>query len=79
VRHPGFDACSDVSGFGVVDGSLDLEVPGFTDGVGATPRTLYRFIDEGDVPAYKFGRVIRPQAADVEGFIERCPVEPGTL
>lgn len=29
--------------------------------LGITNRTLYRLIDEGQVPAYKFGRVIRLQ------------------
>ncbi len=23
--------------------------------IGITPRTLYRFIDQGEVPAYRFG------------------------
>ncbi len=47
--------------------------------LGITSRTLYRFIDEGDLPAYRFGRVIRLQQADVEEFIDRCRIEPGTL
>lgn len=47
--------------------------------IGITQRTLYRFIDEGQIPAYRIGRVIRLQLADVESFIERSRVEPGTL
>ena len=47
--------------------------------LGITPRTLYRFIDEGQVPAYRFGRVIRLKADEVEAFIETCRIEPGTL
>jgi len=47
--------------------------------LGITPRTLYRFVDEGQLPAYRFGRVIRLQAADVDRFIEACRIEPGTL
>jgi len=47
--------------------------------VGVTLRTLYRFIDEGLVPAYKFGRVIRLKAADVDVFIESSRIVPGTL
>ena len=31
--------------------------------LGVTLRSLYRFIDEGDLVAYKFGRVIRLQQA----------------
>jgi excisionase family DNA binding protein len=47
--------------------------------LGVTPRTLYRFIDEGQLPAYRFGRVIRLQETEVEEFIERCRITPGTL
>jgi len=47
--------------------------------LGVTLRTLYRFIDEGELPAYKMGRVIRLQAADVTRFIERKRIAPGTL
>ena len=47
--------------------------------LGVTLRTLYRFIDEGQLPAYKMGRVIRVQATDVEDFISRMRIEPGTL
>ena len=47
--------------------------------LGVTPRTLYRFIDEGQLPAYRFGRVIRLKEAEVDSFIETCRIEPGTL
>jgi excisionase family DNA binding protein len=47
--------------------------------LGVTPRTLYRFIDEGQLPAYRFGRVIRLKAHEVDDFIESCRIEPGTL
>jgi excisionase family DNA binding protein len=47
--------------------------------LGITPRTLYRFIDEGQLPAYRFGRVIRLKAHEVDVFIESCRIEPGTL
>lgn len=47
--------------------------------LGITLRTLYRFIDEGQLAAYKFGRVIRLKEADVEAFIEDARIEPGTL
>ena len=38
--------------------------------LGVTLRSLYRFIDEGALTAYKFGRVIRLKEQDVEKFIE---------
>jgi excisionase family DNA binding protein len=47
--------------------------------LGVTPRTLYRFIDEGQLPAYRLGRVIRLQLAEVDAFIERCRIQPGSL
>ena len=47
--------------------------------LGVTLRTLYRFIDEGQLAAYKFGRVIRIKESDVEGFIEGARIAPGSL
>ena len=47
--------------------------------MGITTRTLYRFIDEGQVAAYKFGRVMRLKTADVNAYIESCKIEPGSL
>ena len=47
--------------------------------LGVTARTLYRFIDEGQLPAYRFGRVIRLQESEVVAFIEACRIQPGTL
>jgi excisionase family DNA binding protein len=47
--------------------------------LGITARTLYRFIDQGDIPAYRFGRVIRLKADEVDAFIASCRIEPGTL
>lgn len=47
--------------------------------LGITPRTLYRFIDEGQLPAYRFGRVIRLKEHEVDVFIETCRIAPGTL
>ena len=34
--------------------------------LGITTRTLYRFVDQGELPAYRMGRVIRLQASDVD-------------
>lgn len=47
--------------------------------LGVTLRTLYRFVDEGQLAAYKFGRVIRLKQADVEDFIEASRIPPGSL
>lgn len=47
--------------------------------LGVTTRTLYRFVDEGALPAYKMGRVFRLKQADVDAFIEGSRIQPGTL
>jgi excisionase family DNA binding protein len=47
--------------------------------LGVTARTLYRFIDQGDLPAYRLGRVIRLKLTDVDSFIESSRIEPGSL
>jgi excisionase family DNA binding protein len=49
------------------------------DRLGITLRSLYRFVDEGSLPAYRFGRVIRLKSGDIDTFIEACRIEPGTL
>lgn len=49
------------------------------DRLGITLRTLYRLIDEGQLSAYKFGRVIRLQEADVNRFIDGARIQPGEL
>lgn len=47
--------------------------------LGITTRTLYRFIDEGYIAAYRMGRVIRVKGEDVDAYIESCRIEPGTI
>ena len=47
--------------------------------LGITPRTLYRFINSGELAGYRFGRVIRVKRVDVEAFIESSRIQPGTL
>lgn len=47
--------------------------------LGVTARTLYRFIDAGDLAAYRFGRVIRLKKNDLDGFIESQRIRPGDL
>ncbi len=47
--------------------------------LGVTLRSLYRFIDEGGLAAYKFGRVIRLQETDVDAYIESSRIVPGSL
>ena len=47
--------------------------------LGLTPRTLYRLIDEGQLPAYRFGRVIRLKQTEIDSFVSKSQIEPGTL
>jgi len=47
--------------------------------LGITPRTLYRLIDQGHVPAYALGRVYRVRRADLDTYLEAARVQPGTL
>ncbi len=47
--------------------------------LGITTRTLYRLIDSGQLPAYKFGRVIRLKESEVETFVEAARIVPGEL
>jgi excisionase family DNA binding protein len=47
--------------------------------LGITTRTLYRLIDEGQIAAFKLGRVLRLRLADVEAFLESSRVRPGSL
>jgi excisionase family DNA binding protein len=56
-----------------------LGTPEAAERLGITQRTLYRLIDEGQVPAYRLGRVFRVKESDLEQFLERSRVSPGSL
>ena len=47
--------------------------------LGVTVRTLYRFIDEGQLVAYQMGRVIRVQEQDLDKFVQSVRIAPGSL
>ena len=63
----------------MVDSIRWLSTKEASERLGITLRSLYRFIDEGDLVAYKFGRVIRIQESDVISFIEASRISPGSL
>ena len=46
---------------------------------GVTQRTLYRLVDQGRVPAYAIGRVLRFKRSDLEAFLDGAVVVPGSL
>jgi excisionase family DNA binding protein len=56
-----------------------LSTPEAARFLGIVPRTLYRLIDSGQLPAYRFGRVIRIRAEDLEAFVEASKLKPGDL
>jgi excisionase family DNA binding protein len=56
-----------------------MSTKGAADYLGVNLRTLYRFIDEGGLAAYKFGRVIRLKEDDVVAFVESSRIVPGSL
>lgn len=61
------------------DNTIWLSTADAAKRIGITPRTLYRFIDQGDIAAYRFGRVIRLKQDEVDSFIEGSRIAPGTL
>ena len=56
-----------------------MGAPEAAEYLGVQLRTLYRFIDESLVPAYKLGRVIRLKREDVDAFLESQRLAPGSL
>ena len=65
---------------GGADGAVEwLSTGDAATRLGVTTPTLYRFIDDGRLPAYRMGRVIRLKAADVVAFEATCRIQPGSL
>ena len=56
-----------------------MGAPEAAEYLGVVLRTLYKFLDEGAIPAYKLGRVIRLKREDVDAFLESQRVVPGSL
>ncbi len=47
--------------------------------LGIGQRSLYRLIDQGELPAYQMGRVIRVKQEDLDAYLERARIAPGAL
>lgn len=61
-------------------GNVDwLSTADAADALGITSRTLYRFINKGELAAYRFGRVIRVKREDIDAFIAASRIAPGEL
>lgn len=56
-----------------------LSVPEAAGYLGVGMRTVYKFLDQGLIPAYRLGRVIRIKREDAEAFLEEHRIQPGTL
>lgn len=61
------------------DGERWLSTKEAAQRLAIVPRTLYRMIDSGQLPAYRFGRVIRILAVDIDNYITASRIEPGTI
>ena len=40
--------------------------------LGVTERTIWTFVDRGELPAVRFGRSVRIDPADLRAYIDRC-------
>lgn len=47
--------------------------------LGVTPRTLYRFIDHEDLPAYQIGQHIRLRRSEIAAWLEARETRPDDL
>ena len=56
-----------------------MGTPKTAEYLGIRLRTLYRLIDEGKVPAYRQGRVMRVRRSDPDAHLEASRVQPGSL
>ena len=56
-----------------------MGVPEACKYLGIQNRTLYKLINDGEIRAYKVGRVIRLRRDDVDDFLDDHVIEPGTL
>lgn len=49
------------------------------DELGLTLRTVYGLVNRGELIAHRFGRVIRIRREDLEDYLQRSKVKPGSL
>lgn len=40
--------------------------------LGVTERTIWTLVDQGELPAVRFGRSVRIDPADLRAYIDRC-------
>ena len=56
-----------------------MGTPEVARALGLATRTVYRLIDTGALPGYRFGRVIRCRTADVAAYVDAHRIRPGDL
>lgn len=59
--------------------SMWLSVQAAASELEVTTRTIYRFINDGKLAAYRIGRVYRIRRTDLDGFLLRAALQPGDL
>jgi excisionase family DNA binding protein len=59
--------------------SMWLSVQAAASELEVTTRTIYRFINDGKLAAYRIGRVYRIRRSDLDSFLVRAALQPGDL
>jgi len=47
--------------------------------LGIVPRTLRSFVERGEVPAFRLGRVLRYRVTDLDDYLESVRVRTGDI
>lgn len=58
---------------------LWLSVQNAANELEVTTRTIYRFINDGKLTAYRIGRVYRIRRTDLDTFLDEATLRPGDL
>jgi excisionase family DNA binding protein len=59
--------------------SMWLSVQAAASELEVTTRTIYRFINDGKLAAYRIGRVYRIRRSDLDSFLLGAALQPGDL
>ena len=61
------------------EGTRWLSVQSAAAELEVTTRTIYRFINDGKLAAYRIGRVYRIMRSDLDEFLRAAALQPGDL
>lgn len=56
-----------------------MGTPAVAKYLGVSHRTVYKLIDEGDIPGFQLGRVIRCRQHELDEYLERSRIAKGDL